>query len=136
MTVRGITWVALMTLGGIASAAVTLYGVYSALRVDFRQSPVLIGLYCLLPLLCFPSFLLIRPAERSVALLAIFAFGHLVVYSALSWRTCAELGYCGSILTTVVEILKTRTVLMFFGAAILRIMALYAEDHSAYNARR
>jgi hypothetical protein len=135
MTIRGIVWVALMTLGGIMSAAVTLYGVYSTLAVDLRQSPVLIGLYCLLAILCFPMFLLIRPARRSAALLVVLACGYLIVYSALSWRTCAELGYCGSVLDTVVEIFKTRTALAYFGAAILRSIAAVAENHAAYGGR-
>lgn len=134
MTVRGIAWVALMALGGIMSAAVTLYGVYATIAVDFRQSPVLIGLYCLLAVLCFPIFLLIRPARRSAALLVVFACGFLIVYSALSWRTCSELGYCGSVRATVVDILMTRTALAYFAAAILRSVAAVAEDHAAYGA--
>src|SRR5258708_3712098 len=135
MTVRGIAWGALMALDGIASASVTLYGVYSACAVDLHQSPILIGLYCLFAILCFPIFLLIRPARWSAALLVVFACGYLIVYSALSWRTCAELGYCGSVLDTVVEILKTWTVLAYFGAAILRSVAAVAEDHNAYGGR-
>ena len=42
MTIRGITWAVLLLLAGILSAGVTLYGVWSALGIDFRQDTVLV----------------------------------------------------------------------------------------------
>jgi hypothetical protein len=117
-----------MTLAGILSAWVTLYGVYSASRIDFRQNPILTGLYCFLPLLSFPVFLLVRPAERSAIVLATFALGYVGVYSALSWRTCSELGYCGSVASTVIEIVCTRVALAYIAVAVLRFVAQLVDD--------
>jgi hypothetical protein len=117
-----------MTLAGILSAGVTLYGVYSANVIDFRQDTILTGLYCLLPFLSFPAFLLVRPAQRSAAMLAVLAVGYVGVFSALNWRTCAELGYCGSVASTVLETLKTRTVLAYFCVAAFRFAAEIVDD--------
>ncbi len=119
-----------MILAGILSAAVTLYGVYSAIAIDFRQDPILTGLYSLLPFLSFPVFLLVRPAQRSAILLAILAVAYAGVFAALNWRTCAELGYCGSVASTVLETLSTRTVLAYFGVAIFRFAAQIADDQT------
>lgn len=117
-----------MAIAGLLSAAVTIYGTASAIGIDFRQNPVLAGLYCVLPFVAFPVFILVKSARRSASLLAIFACGYLIVYSVLSWRTCSELGYCSGIAGTVVEIFKTRTVLAYFGSALLRIIA-FSIDH-------
>ncbi len=128
MTIRGILWLALMTATGILSAGVTFYGVYSAIVIDLRSNPVLTGLYCLLPALCFPGFLLVRPARKSAALLLIFAVGYVIVFSMLNWRTCAELGYCSDLTATVLETMKTTVVLAFFGTAIGRFVADLIDD--------
>lgn len=128
MTIRGILWLALMTATGIVSAGVTLYGVYSAIAIDLRPNPVLTGLYCLLPVMCFPVFFLVRPARRSTALLLILAIGYVVVFSMLNWRTCAELEYCSDVAATVLETMKTPMVLAFVGAAIGRFMADLIDD--------
>jgi hypothetical protein len=121
-------WPAFMLLGGIASAGVTLHGIYNALRVDLRQDSLLTGAYCLLPILCFPVFLLVRPARRAALLLAAMALGFLAAYSALSWRTCAELGYCTSIVATVWETLKTRISLTFLAVAAISLTAARVDD--------
>jgi hypothetical protein len=130
MKIRDAAWLAAMTLAGILSAAVTLYGMYSANSVDFRQNTVLTSLFCLLPILSFPVFLLVRPARRSTAMLAMLAIAYLAVYSRLDWRTCAELGYCGSVASTVLETLRTRPVLEYFGVAIFSFAALLVDDRT------
>ena len=130
MTIRGTVWSALMTLAGILSAGVTLYGVYSAIAIDFRQDTILTGLYCLLPFLSFPVFLLVRPADRSAFILAALAVGYVCAFTALNWRTCAELGYCGSIVSTLIETLTTRMVLAYFGVAIFRYAAEKVDDQT------
>ena len=119
-----------MTLAGILSAGVTLYGVYSAIAIDFRQDTILTGLYCLLPFLGFPVFLLVRPAHRSAFLLAVLAAVYVGVFAALNWRTCTELGYCGSIVSTLIETLKTHMVLAYFGVAIFRYAAEKVDDQT------
>jgi hypothetical protein len=118
----------LMAIAGILSAGVTVYGTASAIGIDFRQNPVLAGLYCLLPFAAFPVFILVRSARTSAALLAIFACGYLAVYSALSWRTCSELGYCLNIAETLLKIFKTRTVLAYFAVVLLHTVAPFFES--------
>ena len=136
MTIRGMAWLALMTATGILSAGETLYGVYSAIVIDLRPNPVLTGLYCLLPVLCFPVFMLVRPARRSTALLLILAIGYVVAFSMLNWRTCAELGYCSDVAATVLETMKTTVVLAFFGVAIGRFVADLVDDQMTGRAPR
>ena len=136
MTVRGAVWLALMTLAGLLSALVTLYGVYSAIAVDFQLDALLITLYCLLPFLCFPIFILVRPPSRSVTLLAVLAVGYFVIYSMLNWRTCAELGYCLTVASTLMETLKTRTVLAYLAVVLLSFSALVADDQSPWKSER
>ena len=135
MRVRGIAWLALMAIAGILSAGVTIYGTASAIGVDFRQNPVLTSLYCLLPFIAFPVFILVKSARASAALMAIFACGYLIVFSALSRRTCSELGYCASIPATVMDVLKTHTVLAYFAAAVLRVVAFCMGDDPARKTR-
>lgn len=123
ITVRGIAWLTLMTLAGIVSAAVSIYGIAAYLMMDLRQSPVLSISYCLLLLLCFPAFLLLRPARRSTRVLAGLAVAYVVVYCALNWRTCSELGYCSNILATLIETLNTVTVRGFLSVTLLSFAA-------------
>ena len=131
MTIRGIIWAVLLALAGVVSAGVTLYGVYLAIGVDLRQDTLLSCLYCGLPLLCFPVFLLVRPQNRSTFLLSLMAITYLGAYSALNWRTCSELGYCQGLLATVMQTLSTNVVLAFFAVVILQLMALLVDDRSA-----
>ena len=127
LKIREAVWLALMTVGGVASAAVTLYGMYSAYAVDFRQNTVLTILFCLLPFLCFPVFMLVGPARRSIVLQSVIDPAYLAVYSMLDWRTCAELGYCGSAISTVLETLRTPQVLACFAAALFSLAALLVD---------
>ena len=88
---------------------------------------VLTGAYCLLPILCFPVFLLVRPARRA-ALLLVMAGGFLAAYSAINWRTCSELRYCTSVISTLLETLKTRLALAFFSVAAISLIAEAIDD--------
>jgi hypothetical protein len=135
VTTKSITWLALMVVGCILSAIITLDGIYIAMRVDLRQDSVLTGAYCLLPLLCFPVFLFLRRTRRA-AVLAVMACVFLAAYSALSWRTCSELGYCGSTVSTVLQVLPTPPVLAFFAiAAIAFALSRIADRRSAESGR-
>jgi hypothetical protein len=132
MTIRGIIWAVLLFFAGIISVGVTLNGVWSALRVDFRQDTVLSIVYCALPILCFPLFLLVRPPRRAAVLLSLMALTYLGAYSALNWRTCSELGYCISVTATVMQTLSTNMVLAFFAVVILSLLAQLVDDHTAF----
>ena len=131
MTIRGIIWAVLLALAAVISLGVSLYGAYSATRIDLRQDTLLSCLYCGLPLLCFPVFVLVRPPSRSAFFLSLMALTYLGAYSALNWRTCSELGYCEDMLATVMMTLSTNIVLAFFGIVILQLMALLFDDRSA-----
>jgi hypothetical protein len=136
MTIRGIIWAVLLVVAGIIGAGVSLYGVYSAWGVDFRQDTLLSCLFCGLPLLCFPVLILVRPQNRSTFLLSLMALTYLGAYSALNWRTCSELGYCQSLLDTVMQTLSTNVVLAFFTVVILNLIAILVDDHSTLRQSR
>lgn len=127
MTIREIAWLALMAVTGILNAVITVYGAYLWISIDFDSSPVLSYLFGTLPLLCFPTFLLVRRPAKSAAITAILALAYLIVYSALNWRTCSELGYCTSVVSTVVETLKTWSVMAFVAVPILTFAAQYVD---------
>ena len=93
MTIRGIIWAVLLSLACVLSAGVTLYGIGRCFGVDLRQDTLLSALYCALPVLCFPVFLLVRPRHLAAIVLSLMALTYLGAYSALNWRTCSELGY-------------------------------------------
>lgn len=131
MTIRGILWAVLLSLAGVLSAGVTLYGIARSLGMDLRQDTLLSSLYCVLPVLCFPVFLLVRPRHRAAVLLSLMALTYLGAYSALNWRTCSELGYCESITATVMQTLSTNIVLAFFAVVILSLLAQLVDDRSS-----
>jgi hypothetical protein len=64
-------------------------------------------------------------------LLSLMALTYLGAFSVLSWRTCSELGYCESVLATVMQILSTNRVLAFFCVVILSLLAQLADDQSS-----
>ncbi|MGC1424744.1 MAG: hypothetical protein WA815_20480 [Terracidiphilus sp.] len=131
MTIRGIIWTILLALGGVLSAGVTISGIRHSFGIDLRQDTLLSLLYCGLPVLCFPVFLLVRPPRRAAVLLSLMALTYLGAYSALNWRTCSELGYCDSLIATVFQTLSTNIVLAFFAVVILALLAQLADDQSS-----
>ena len=131
MTLRGIIWAVLLLLAGVLSAGVTLFGIWSALAIDFRQDTALCVVYSALPILCFPVFLLVRASGRAAILLSLMALTYLGAYSALNWRTCSELGYCLSMTATVMQTLSTNMVLAFFFVVILSLLAQLVDDRSS-----
>jgi hypothetical protein len=130
MNIRGLAWAVLLAFAGILSVGVTLYGLYTAFRIDLRQDTALSLLYCALPVLCFPVFLLVRPPSRSAFVLSLMALTYLGAYSALNWRTCSELGYCEAVTATVMQTLSTNIVLAFFAVVILTLVAQLVDDGS------
>jgi|SRR5215831_14505581 len=133
MTIRGIIWAVLLCIAGIISIGVSIHGVWSSLSIDLKQDTVLSTVYCALPILCFPVLFLVRPQSRSAILLSLMAITYLGAYSVLNWRTCSELGYCESIMATVMQTLSTNTVLGFFAVVILSLVAMLVDDHSTHR---
>jgi MFS-type transporter involved in bile tolerance (Atg22 family) len=122
MTFRSIAWIIFTVAGAILSAGVSLHAFYAAMRVDWRQDTMLTAAYCLLPMLCFPVFFLVRHAQRRTLVLGLLICGFLTAYFALSRRTCAELGYCGSAVSTVMLTAKTRTTIAFLAVAAISLV--------------
>ena len=134
MTIRGIIWAVLLAVASVLSIGVSVHGVWSAISIDMRQDTVLTLVYCAMSILCLPVFVLVRPLSRSTFFLSLMALTFLVTYSALNWRTCSELGYCDSIVATVMQTLSTNMVLTFFAVVILNLIALLVDDHRwGYN---
>jgi len=129
MTIRGIIWAVLLAISAVLAIGVSIHGVWSAMSIDLRQDTGISLVYCAMPVLCFPVFFLVRPASRSTFVLSLMALTFLGAYAALNWRTCSELGYCESVITTVMQTLSTNMVLAFFGVVILNLIALLVDDH-------
>jgi len=132
MTIRGIVWAILLCIAGIIGAGVSIHGVWSALSIDLKQDTVLSCVYCGLQILCLPALLFVRPQSRSAILLSLMALTYLGAYSVLDWRTCSELGYCDSVVATVMQTLSTDTVLGYFAVVILSLIAMLVNDHSTH----
>jgi hypothetical protein len=128
MKVRETAWLGTRTVAGILSMFVSLNAGFSALGVDFRFSPLLSVLYCLVPGLSFAVFFFGRPPRLEFELHALLAIVYLTVYTMLNWRACAELGYCGAMSSTVIETLQVRPVMAAFGVAIFSAAALLVDD--------
>jgi hypothetical protein len=124
MTIRTIGSLVLTISAGLLSFAVMAHGVFSAVVIDTRFNPVLSVLYCVLPILSFPLFLLAQIFRKLIALQAILALAWLPVYSALNWRACASHGYCTGVAATVWMTVTTKPVLAFFGVVLLSAAAL------------
>jgi hypothetical protein len=131
MTIRGILWVVLLCFAAILSAGVSIHGVWSAMSIDLQQDTLLGLVYCAMPVLCFPVFLIVRPTSRSTFVLSLMALTFLGTYSALNWRTCSELGYCRSVLAIILQTVSTNVVLAFFTVVILNLIALLVDDHKS-----
>jgi hypothetical protein len=112
---------------GIFSCLLTLYGLAAIRGLDLRQNTLLSVAYCALPLLSLPLFLFALFARRLLLLQAPLVLAYIPVYSALNWRTCAELGYCGSVASVVLMTIATSKVLLFWGVALSSAAALIVE---------
>jgi hypothetical protein len=129
VTIRGIIWAVLLALAAVLSVGVSIHGVWSAMSIDLRQDTALSVVYCAMPILCFPVLLLVRPLSRSTFFLSLMALTFLGAFSALNWRTCSELGYCESVISTVMQTINADVVLAYFAVVILNLIALLVDDH-------
>lgn len=128
MTIRGIIWALLLAVSAVVSAGVSIHGVWSAMSIDLRQDTALSVVYCAMPILCFPVLLLLRPLSRSTFALSLMALTFLGTYSLLNWRTCSELGYCESVMATVMQTINADVTLAFFAVVVLNLTALLVDD--------
>jgi hypothetical protein len=125
MRTRKLLAVLCWAAAGLLSLAVTGYGVYSFMSADLRRDTAITFLFCLLPALSFPVFLMPSRWMRRVAALEwAMAAGYLAVYSMLNWRSCAELAICNSALMTMRETLATWPVKASFAVAVLQLGGL------------
>jgi hypothetical protein len=78
-------------------------------------------------LLSLPLYLLALVARRLLLFQAVLVLAYIPVYSALNWRSCAELGYCGSLWSVVLMTTETSKVLLFWGVALSSVAAFIVE---------
>lgn len=124
MNLKEILWIATRALTGIFCMIVSFRGALSVYGIDFRINPIISAIYCTLPTLSILVFALVkRPRPEFFAHLTIAA-GYLASFSFLNWRTCAELGYCSSVSSTVWETLRIRPMLCAWGVVVLASLAI------------
>jgi hypothetical protein len=131
MTMRRFGGLGLTIFAGLLSCAVALYGLRASRAIDFRQDPALSVLYCVLPLLSLPLYLLALVVRRLAPLQVLIAVAYSAVYSALNWRTCAAWGTCGTVAAVVFTTLKAPSMLAFFGVAICSLGAFALDRRPA-----
>lgn len=124
----------LTLFAGILSCLLMLMGMFAATRIDFRLSTVLSALYCALPVLSFPLYLLSLVMRKLALIQAVLAAAFLPVYYALIWRTCSELETCGSFASVFLVTLMTPRALVFLGVAICGVGAWVLDNRPAPRA--
>ena len=112
---------------GVFSCLLALYGLAAIRGLDLRQNTSLSVAYCALPLLSLPLYLLALAMRKLLLLQTVLVLAYIPVYSALNWRTCAELGYCGSVASVVLMTIATSKVLLFWGVALSSAAAFIVE---------
>jgi uncharacterized protein (UPF0128 family) len=134
MKMRELLWIGLRTAAGICSLFVSIRGFGGAYGIDFRVDTLVSTIYVVLPVASFFIFLFVKAQNLEVILHAIVAVGYLTTFSMLNWRTCAELGYCESVASTVLETLKIKPVLAAFGVIVFSIAASFADARRSKTA--
>ena len=122
---RRLAWLALPTLTGMASFLLSAYGIYMFAFSGFVQESVGTAVFCLLPMLSFPTFLFgLRKLQASTVVHWILALAYLFSYSQMDRRTCTEHETCASLPAIVGDALTTLPVEAAFSVAILSLAAL------------
>jgi hypothetical protein len=119
---------------GLFSCLLTLDGLAAVHGLDLRQNTVLSVFYCALPLLSLPLYFFALAVRKLLPLQAILLLAYIPVYASLNWRTCAELGYCGSITSVVLMTIATLKVRLFLGVAICSLAAFMVERSGSPDA--
>jgi hypothetical protein len=125
MSVRRIGAKLFRLIAGAGSTMVSAYGAYLYMGMDLRRDTVAAVIYCLVPMLSLPFFLLSLWRYRSALILhaaAVMIF--FAAYSILDWRTCAEHGYCSSAAATVWETITSRVSRAVLGVLLANFLAL------------
>jgi hypothetical protein len=112
---------------GLFSCLLTLHGLAALRGLDLRQNTLLSLAYCALPLLSLPLYLLALAERKLLPLQTVLVLAYIPVYSALNWRTCAELGICGSVVSVVLMTIATPKVLLFWGVALSSLATFVVE---------
>ena len=133
MDIRDLAGLGVKLMAALLSAYVTLHALYAAWSVDLRANTFLTLLYCIFPGLSFFTFLLVRSSRLAAWLQAFLFAGYLITASMLNWRTCAELGYCSTVLATVLETVKTKNLLASLAVALMSFLAIHL-DRASRNA--
>ncbi|MGO9437558.1 MAG: hypothetical protein ACLPH3_13475 [Terracidiphilus sp.] len=120
---RELLWVGLRGAAGLCSIFVSVRGFDGMYGIDFRIDTLISILYCVFPVASFFIFIFVKPPKLEVSLHALIAIGYLTTFSILNWRTCAELGYCESVATTVLGTLRTWPVAAGFGVVVFCLAA-------------
>lgn len=118
-------------LAGLFSCLLALYGLVAIRGLDLRQNAVLSAAYCALPLLSLPLYFIALAVRKLLPLQTVLVLAYIPVYSALNWRTCVELGYCGSMASVVLMTIATSKVLLFCGVALSSLAAFVVERSGA-----
>ena len=127
MKLRNLLWIGLRTAAGVCSLFVSIRGLGGAYGIDFRVDTLVSTIYVVLPVASFFIFLFVKAQKLEATLHSIVAIGYLSSFSILNWRTCAELGYCGSVASTVFATLKIKPVLAAFGVIAFSIAASFVD---------
>ncbi|MGA2730442.1 MAG: hypothetical protein ABSE96_21730 [Terracidiphilus sp.] len=134
MKIRELLWIGLRTAAGVCSLFVSIRGVGGAYGIDFRVDTLVSTIYVVFPVASFFIFLFVKAQKLELILHAIVAIGYLGTFSILNWRTCAELGYCGSVASTVFETLKIKPVLAAFGVIVFSFAASFVDARRSKTA--
>jgi hypothetical protein len=102
--------------------------------MDLHENTILSFAYCALPLLSLPLYMLALAVRKLLPLQAILLLAYIPIYSALNWRTCAELGYCGGVASVVLATIGTSKVLLFWGVALSSVAAFVVERRGSRDA--
>jgi hypothetical protein len=133
MKIRTVTLSLCRSVAGLLSLFVTAYGAISFEFANLRQDTLAMSLFCALPLLSFPMFLLsFRSLRWSVRMHWILAAGYLAVYSVLDWRTCSERGYCQGVIRTVLQTLTAGATQAVFAVAVFNLAALLLQGKGRF----
>jgi len=127
-------WLTARAVTGILCMVVTFRGALSIYGMDFRINPILSVTYCTLPTLSIFVFALVRRLRVEFLAHLIIASGYLASFSMLNWRTCSELGYCGTVGATVWETFRVRPVLCAWGVVLLIALTILLDHKPAARA--
>jgi hypothetical protein len=125
-----------MIPAGVFSFLLVLYGLAAVRGIDLRQNTLLPFAYCVLPLLSLPVYLLTLGVRKLLPLQAVLVLAYIPVYSALNWRSCAELGYCGSVASVVLTTITTSKVMLYWGVALCSLAAFVVERRGSHDASK